>query len=80
MKPELKLTARNTAQLGNAILRFRKKISWTQKQISETSGVKQPTISWVELGAKGTRLDTVFKLLAALDLELVIRKRYKAKY
>lgn len=35
----------------------------------------QSIISSIELGAQGTRLETLFRLLAALDLEMVIRSK-----
>ncbi len=73
----LDLVARDSLQLGNAIHRFRKQTALTQSGLGEKSGVKQPIVSQVEQGAKGTRLGTLLKLLAALDLELVIRRRRK---
>ncbi len=73
----LELIARDPLQLGNAIHRFRKQSALTQSGLGEKSGVKQPIISQIEQGAKGTRLRTLLKVLAALDLELVIRSRRK---
>ena len=74
---ELELVARDSLQLGNAIHRFRKQAELTQSGVGEKSGVKQSIVSQIEQGAKGTRLGTLLKLLAALDLELVIRRRRK---
>lgn len=76
-KPSLEPVARNPSQLGSALLRFRKRVSWTQQQVGERSGIKQSIVSQVESGTLGTRLGTLFKLLAALDLELVVRNRKK---
>ena len=76
-KPSLEPVARNPAQLGSALLRFRKQISWTQKRAGERGGIKQPMVSQVESGTSGTSLGTLFKLIAALDLELVVRNRRK---
>lgn len=78
MKPsKTKIIIRDPKQLGAAIQRFRSEQSWPQIQLSKRSGVKQSTISLVEGGAEKTRLSTVFKILAGLDLELVIRSRTK---
>jgi HTH-type transcriptional regulator/antitoxin HipB len=76
-QPDLELVAREPGQIGNALHRFRKSADQTQSELSERAGVKQPIISQVELGAIGTRLETLFKILAALDLELVVRRRRK---
>lgn len=76
-KFSLEPVIRNPIQLGAALLRFRKRLSWTQRETGERSGIKQSMVSQVESGTQGTRLGTLFKLLAALDLELVLRKRRK---
>ncbi len=68
---------RNPQQLGAALFRFRKQVGWTQQQTGERSGIKQPIVSQAESGASGTQLGTLFKLLAGLDLELVVRNRKK---
>jgi HTH-type transcriptional regulator/antitoxin HipB len=72
------IAARDPVYLGTALTRFRKSLSLSQQVLAERAGIKQSGVSSVESGALGTRLETVFKLLAALDLELVIRKRHKA--
>ena len=76
-KPALEPVVRSPDQLGAGLLRFRKRAGWTQQQVGERSGIKQAIVSQVELGAAGTRLGTIFKLLAGLDLELVLRNRKK---
>jgi len=40
--------------------------------------LRQATISKLETGEPGTRLSTLFDVLTALDLELVIRPRTKS--
>lgn len=49
----------------------------TQKDLATRSGVWQETISKIENGQSGTRLETLFDLCAALDLELVVTDRSK---
>lgn len=76
IKPvNLEVTIRSPSQMGSALLRFRKLASWTQQEIGSSAGIKQAMVSQIEAGSPGTSLATLFKLLAALDLELVLRKR-----
>lgn len=70
---------RDAHQLGAAIQRFRKDADWIQITLSEASGIKQPAVSAIEAGSNFSRLVTIFNLLAALDLEIVIRPRTKGK-
>lgn len=76
-KPPLETVARNPSQLGTALLRFRKQVPWTQQEVGERSGIKQSIVSQVESGTPGVRLSTLFKILAALNLELVVKNREK---
>jgi HTH-type transcriptional regulator/antitoxin HipB len=76
--PKAEPVVRSPSQLGAALLRFRKLISWTQREAGERAGIKQAMVSLVESGSSGTKLATLFKLLAGLDLELIVRKRRKA--
>ncbi|MBI2981980.1 MAG: helix-turn-helix domain-containing protein [Deltaproteobacteria bacterium] len=78
MKKPFPLPAvRNPSQLGAALLRFRRQVFWTQQQTGERAGIKQSMVSQIESGTSGTRLGTLFKLMAGLDLELVVRTRKK---
>jgi HTH-type transcriptional regulator / antitoxin HipB len=61
--------------LGAALRKERKKKGLSQTEVGKSVGIDQPTISRVEKGNPGTELGTLFRLLAALDLELVIQKR-----
>ncbi len=64
--------------LGQAIRIARTERELTQKEMGAKVGVDQSTVSGVENGNAGTRLDTLFHLLAALDLEISLCSR-KAK-
>ena len=59
--------------LGHAIRQARREKNLTQADLAKHSGVWQETISKVEAGRGGTKLDTILALLAALDLELLVR-------
>ncbi|MFO7713029.1 helix-turn-helix domain-containing protein [Desulfosarcina sp.] len=63
--------------LGAAIKEARKIKGLTQAAAGKPVGIDQTTVSKVEQGGRGTRLDTLFRLLAALDLELVLQPRQR---
>jgi HTH-type transcriptional regulator/antitoxin HipB len=69
------ITARTVAQIGESLRRRRKLFGWSQEELGRRSGVKQENLSAIENGAEGVRLGTIFRLLAALDLELSVRQR-----
>jgi HTH-type transcriptional regulator/antitoxin HipB len=66
--------ARTPLQLGNSIRERRRKLGLTQEQLAEKVGVRQRTISDVE-SAGAARVDTLLRMLVALDLELLVRPR-----
>jgi HTH-type transcriptional regulator/antitoxin HipB len=67
-------------QLAQAIRNTRKQKKLTQRQVADNISIKQSTISEFENHPDGTRLDTLFKLLAVLDLELqVVSRNDKSK-
>ena len=61
--------------LGAALRKERKKKGLSQTDVGKSVGILQATISKVEKGSPGTELGTLFRLLAALDLELAIQSR-----
>ena len=61
--------------LGAALRKERKRIGLSQTDVGRSVGIDQPTVSRVEKGNPGTELGTLFRLLAALGLELVIQER-----
>jgi HTH-type transcriptional regulator/antitoxin HipB len=71
--------ARTPTQIGTLIRRARKRRGWSQTQVGDKAGLRQETVSLIETGAPATRLDTILAVLAALDLELCIAPRSKAK-
>ena len=59
-----------------AAVRDQRKISkLTQAEAAKQVGIKQTTVSDFELRPESTKLETLFKLLSALDLELHVVKR-----
>lgn len=61
--------------LANAVRDQRKAQKITQIETAKLVGIKQTTVSAFENSPEGTKLDTLFKLLAALDLELHVQAR-----
>lgn len=70
--------ARTPKQIGDAIRRQRRKCGLNQTALGERTRLRQATISAVESGEPGTQIRTLCDVLAALDLEFVIRPRTKA--
>jgi HTH-type transcriptional regulator/antitoxin HipB len=66
---------RTPAQLIGAMKRYRKQRDLTQSELGETAGIPQTTISKVEVELVDPSLSTIFKILAALDLEIEIKER-----
>ena len=61
--------------LGFALREERKKKGLNQTELGRSLGIDQTTISKVEQGKPGTRLDTLLRLFSALDLELVLQHK-----
>lgn len=70
--------ARTPKQMGAILRRIRRTSNLNQSELGEKAGLWQETISKVESGARGTRLETLLDLLAALDLELIVESRRKS--
>lgn len=73
----MKQLARNPKDIGHAIRLARKDHGLTQMELASKSGIWQETISKIETGSSGAKLETIFNLLAALDLEITIDIRSK---
>ncbi len=69
--------ARTPLQLANYIRERRRKLGLSQVQLAAQIGVRQRTLSDIE-NARSARLDTLLRILAVLDLELVVRERTKS--
>lgn len=69
----MKITS--ASMLAHAMRDERKKRKLNQSHVAESMGMKQSTVSDFENHPEGTRLETLFKLLAALDLELHLAER-----
>ena len=61
--------------LGEMIKRQRKLKQLNQAKAGSAFKLDQTTVSNIERGVNGTRIETIFRLLAALELEMVIRPK-----
>jgi HTH-type transcriptional regulator/antitoxin HipB len=61
--------------LAQAVRDQRKVNKLTQTATAEQVGIKQTTVSDFENKPESTKLETLFKILSALDLELHVVKR-----
>ena len=59
-------------KLVHEILRTRREMNMTQKNIEAACGVKQPVIARMEKGLTSPQIDTVLKLLVPLGKTLAI--------
>ncbi len=70
--------ARTPKQIGAAIRRRRRGLNLRQGDVGARTNLRQATISTLENGEPGARLQTLISVMAALGLEMVIRERSKA--
>jgi HTH-type transcriptional regulator/antitoxin HipB len=61
---------RSAGQLGALIREERVRRGLTQQQLADLTGTGQKTISRIENGNEGATLETVFRLLAVLQLQI----------
>ncbi len=71
---------RNNKDLGEAIRQARKNKALRQVDVAQKASVRQALISELENGGTTAKLDTVIRVLAALDMDLSIVPRRKAEF
>ena len=65
--------------LAHSLKSARRQLPLTQQQTAAQVGIKQATISAFENHPEKSRIETLFKLLAVLDLELHLAPRNQAE-
>lgn len=65
----------STKTLGLILRAARKRKGLSQTEAGKSVGIDQPTMSKIERGESNTRVDTLFRLLAALDMEMIVSPR-----
>ena len=63
--------------LGHILRSVRKTKGLSQAEAGRSVGIDQPTLSKIERGETNVRIDTLFRLLAALDMEMIVRPRVR---
>lgn len=76
----MSVTIRNNKEFGEAVRRTRLKQSLRQVDLARKASVRQALISELENGTTSAKLDTVIKVLAALEMDLSIVPRRKAEF
>ena len=71
---------RSNKELGAALRLGRKDRNLRQVDVAQKASVRQALVSELENGATTAKLDTVMRVLAALDLDLSIVPRRKAEF
>jgi len=66
---------RSSKILGASLARARKAKGLTQDQLASKANTRQATISDLENGKGGTRVDIVLAILAILDLDIKLQDR-----
>lgn len=66
-------TARTPAQLGQILRNCRKRQDLSQAEAGSRVGLKQGTVSVIESGSAGMSVESLYKILSALGLELIVR-------
>lgn len=72
MRPD---AVRTPQQLGALLRGHRRDKHWTQAEVGDRAGLRQPSISSIESDPGPVSLSRIFAVLSALDLELVVRPR-----
>ena len=71
---------RNNKDLGETIRLVRKSQNLRQIDVAQKASVRQALISELETGVTTAKLDTVIRVMAALDMDLAIVPRRKAVF
>ncbi len=71
---------RSNLDLGAAIRLARKNMDLRQVDVAQKASIRQALVSDLENGVTTAKLDTVIRVLAALDMDLSIVPRRKAEF
>jgi HTH-type transcriptional regulator/antitoxin HipB len=74
-KKRARMKITTSTMLANAMRDQRKALELTQAEAAERVGMKQTTVSGFEQNPDTSKLETLFRLLSALDLELHVMPR-----
>jgi HTH-type transcriptional regulator/antitoxin HipB len=69
---------RTPQQLGQSLKARRAKLQLSQTEVGAKVGMKQNTVSVLEISTSSSSVESLFKVISALGLELVVRERSKS--
>jgi HTH-type transcriptional regulator/antitoxin HipB len=76
----METTARTPQQLGQALRSRRAKLKLSQTDVGRRVGIKQDTVSTLEIHTPSSTIETLYKALSALGLELVVREKAQSAH
>ena len=65
----------SSRDLGRLLADYRRRRSLTQSQLATRAGITQATVSKIERGVSQATVETLFRMLAVLELELTVDER-----
>ena len=68
-------TITTPSALANALKAFRHDRKMTQKDVAEAIGIRQATVSLFESHPEQVKIETLFKILSALNTHIPIERR-----
>lgn len=74
----MEATARTPQQLGQVLRARRTRLKLSQTDVGLKVGIKQDTVSTLEIHTPSSSIETLFKALSALGLEIVVREKSRA--
>jgi HTH-type transcriptional regulator / antitoxin HipB len=69
------IVTRTPQQLGQSLRARRAKLQLSQTEVGAKVGMKQNTVSVLEISTPSSSVASLFKVLSALGLELVVREK-----
>ena len=67
------------AQIAEQVVKERKALGLSQKELAELTGTTQSAIARLESGGRPPRIDTLLRIAEALDCELIVQLRPRTK-
>jgi HTH-type transcriptional regulator/antitoxin HipB len=72
--------ARTPQQLGQALRSRRAKLKLSQTDVGRRVGIKQDTVSTLEIHTPSSTVESLYKALSVLGLELVVREKAQSTH
>jgi HTH-type transcriptional regulator/antitoxin HipB len=74
----MNVITRTPQQLGQSLKARRAKLQLSQTAVGAKVGMKQNTVSVLEISTSSSSVESLFKVISALGLELVVREKSKS--